>query len=148
MTTTSYGVLILNEHGQLLLVHTTGQRHWDFPKGSAQGGEAARDAALRAVQELTGFDFSDASLVDLGVVRYLPRRNVHLFKTVASTNQWDISTCRCTRISSHHATGVMTPEVDQFGWVDPADVSRLAARSTISVLQTLPGWDSMGLFVR
>ena len=53
MKATSYGVLILNEHGQLLLAHATGRQYWDIPKGGAEAGESPREAAIREVQEET-----------------------------------------------------------------------------------------------
>jgi hypothetical protein len=34
----------------------------------------------------------------------------------------------------------MTPEVDQFKWVDTADIPVLAAKSMTAVLRTLPGF--------
>lgn len=145
MTTTSYGVLIFNEHRQLLLAHATGQKHWDIPKGGAEEGEGARDAALREVREETGLDLSRAALTDLGVVRYLPRKNLHLFKTVMSTQDVDIDSCRCTSFFRQHATGLMTPEVDRYRWVDLADVSKFAAKSMTAVLITLPGFETPGL---
>ena len=43
----SCGVLLFNEHDQLLLAHATGNRHWDVPKGLADPGEAPLAAALR-----------------------------------------------------------------------------------------------------
>ena len=144
MTTTSYGVLILNEHGQLFLAHATGQKHWDIPKGGAEQGESAREAALREVREETGLDLSNAPLADLGVVRYLPQKNLHLFKTVLLTRDWDIAACNCTSFFPHHATGVPTPEVDRYRWVDMVDVPKFATKSMTSALKTLPGFEAVG----
>ena len=68
MKTVSFGVLIFNEQGQLLMAHATGQKHWDIPKGGAEPGESARTAAIREVREETGIDLSSASMEELGLL--------------------------------------------------------------------------------
>lgn len=143
MTTTSYGVLIFNEHGQLLLAHATGQKHWDIPKGAAEEGESARQAAVREVHEETGIDLAAAELEEIGAIRYLRRKNLHLFQTALSTRDWDIASCQCTSFFLHHSSGVMTPEVDRFKWVDLADVPKFATKSMTEVLRTLPGFEAL-----
>ena len=143
MKTTSYGVLIFNEQGQLLLAHATGRRHWDIPKGGAEEGESARDAAIREVREETGIDLSSASLVELGLMPYHARKDLHLFQAVLHTRDCDIAACRCTSFFVHHASGVMTPEVDQFRWVNIADVPAFAAKSMTALLRTVPGFEAM-----
>jgi putative (di)nucleoside polyphosphate hydrolase len=37
----------------------------------------------------------------------------------------------------------MTPEADQFRWVDIADIPALAAKSMTALLRTLPGFEAM-----
>ena len=39
----SCGVLLFNEHDEILLAHATGNRHWDVPKGLAVAALAAID---------------------------------------------------------------------------------------------------------
>lgn len=143
MKTTSHGVLIFNEHGQLLLAHATGQKHWDIPKGGAEIGESAREAAIREVKEETGSDLSAVSMVELGLLRYHARKDLHLFRAVLHTRDCDIAACRCTSFFAHPASGVNTPEVDQFRWVDIVDVPDFAAKSMSALLPTLPGFETM-----
>ena len=143
MKTTSYGVLIMNEQGQLLLAHATGQKHWDIPKGGAEEGESARETAIREVKEETGIDLSAVSMVELGLLPYHSQKDLHLFQAVLHTRDCDIAACRCTSFFAHHASGVMTPEVDQFKWVDIADVPAFAAKSMTALLRTVPGFESM-----
>ena len=144
MKTLSCGVLIFNEHGQLLMAHATGQRHWDIPKGGGEDGESPRDAAVREVQEETGIVLDAASLEDIGHLPYQQRKDLYLFRTVLHTRDCDISACECTSFFPHYATGVSTPEVDQFRWVDIADISQLAAKSMTAALRKLPGFEAMG----
>lgn len=140
MKTISYGVLIVNEQGQLLLAHATGQKHWDIPKGGAEAGESAREAAIREVREETGIELAADSLQDLGRMPYRPGKDLHLFRVFVHTRDCDVAACKCTSFFPHHASGVMTPEVDQFKWVDIADVPALAAKSMTAVLRTLHGF--------
>ncbi|VWX62981.1 NUDIX hydrolase [Burkholderiales bacterium 8X] len=143
MKTISYGVLIFNEQGQLLLAHATGQKHWDIPKGGAEPGESARDAALREVREETGIELAPGSLQEIGHLSYHARKDLHLFRAQVNTQDCDITACRCTSFFPHHVSGAMTPEVDQFGWVDLADVPALAAKSMTALLRRLPGFEAM-----
>ena len=143
MKTTSYGVLILNEHGQLLLAHATGQRHWDIPKGGGEEGESPREAAIREVREETGIDLTDSEMEELGVMPYRSRKDLHLFRALVHTDQCDITACKCVSFFPHHLSGAMTPEVDQFRWVDIADIPKFAAKSMTALLRTLPGFEAM-----
>ncbi|WP_239143125.1 NUDIX hydrolase [Variovorax sp. WS11] len=136
-------MLILNEQGQLLLAHATGQKHWDIPKGGAEEGESAREAAIREVREETGIELTADSMEELGRMAYLPRKELHLFRVALHTRDCDIAACKCTSFFPHHASGVMTPEVDQFRWVDIADVPALAAKSMTALLRRLPGFEGM-----
>ncbi len=143
MKTTSYGVLILNEHGQLLLAHATARKHWDIPKGGAEDGESPQQAAIREVREETGIELPADSLEEIGRVPYLPRKDLHLFRVVLHTRNCDIAECKCTTFFPHHASGAMTPEVDQFRWVDIAEVPAFAAKSMTALLRSLPGFEAM-----
>ena len=143
MKTTSYGVLITNEQGQLLMAHATGRKHWDIPKGGAEEGESARDAAVREVREETGIELVPDSLAEVGRMRYLPAKDLHLFQVTVHTRDCDIASCKCTSFFPHHASGAMTPEVDRFKWVDVVDIPAHAAKSMTALLRTLPGFEAM-----
>ena len=143
MKTLSCGVLIFNPQGQLLLAHATGQRHWDIPKGGLDDGESARAAALREVREETGIVLAADALEDLGAMPYRPRKDLHLFRTLLDTRDFDIAECRCTSFFTHPVTGLSTPEVDRFRWMNLAEIPGLAARSMTAVLRQLPGFEAM-----
>ena len=141
MKTVSFGVLIFNEHGQLLMAHATGQKHWDIPKGGAEPGESARTAAIREVREETGIDLSSASMEELGLLRYHARKDLHLFRAVLHTRDCDIAACRCDSFFPHHVSGALTPEVDEFRWIDIPDLPAFAAKSMTALMRTLPGFE-------
>ena len=101
------------------------------------------EAAIREVREETGIELAADSMEELGRMAYMPRKDLHLFRVVLHTRDCNIAACRCTSFFPHHASGVMTPEVDQFRWVDMADVPALAAKSMTALLRTLPGFEAM-----
>jgi putative (di)nucleoside polyphosphate hydrolase len=143
MKTTSFGVLITNEQGQLLMAHATGRKHWDIPKGGAEEGESARNAAVREVREETGIELAPDSLEEIGRMRYLSAKDLHLFRVTLHTRDCDIASCKCTSFFPHPASGAMTPEVDRFKWVDVVDIPTHAAKSMTALLRTLPGFEAM-----
>lgn len=141
MKKVSCGVLILNEHDQLLLAHATGQRHWDIPKGGAEPGESPREAAVREVREETGLVLDPATLEEIGRVPYTARKDLHLFRVRLRTGSCDIRACRCESLFPHRITGAMTPEVDAFRWTDLPDLPMFAAASMTAALRRLPGFE-------
>ncbi len=50
----SYGVVVINEKKEFLLVCQRNGEHWDFPKGDQEPGESHRETAMRQVLEETG----------------------------------------------------------------------------------------------
>jgi 8-oxo-dGTP pyrophosphatase MutT (NUDIX family) len=48
------GGIVLNDRGEVLLVHRDRYDDWSFPKGKAEPGESDEDCAVREVEEETG----------------------------------------------------------------------------------------------
>ena len=133
----SYGVLILNEHQALLLAHVTDQPHWDIPKGGAEPGETPVQAAVRETFEETGITLQPEALEELGLMPYTSKKNLHLFKTLLNTADWDLAQCQCTSFFPHYRTGVATPEADAFRWVTRAEIPTYCTRNLSAVLSRL-----------
>jgi 8-oxo-dGTP pyrophosphatase MutT (NUDIX family) len=140
MTAVSFGVLVFDAHGRLLMAHATGRRYWDIPKGAAEPGETPREAALRELREETGLVLAPARLTEIGLRRYYAGKALHLFRAAVSSVEWDIDRCVCSSFFPHPRTGLPTPEVDRFRWATPAEALALAARSMSAVLRQLPGF--------
>ena len=132
----SCGVIVRRRSGELLLCHATGRSYWDLPKGVLDGGESPVEAALRELREEAGLALSADALRDLGVHRYLPRKDLHLF--VVDPPQPGLSTdaCRCTT-TYRGRSGRALPEVDGYRWVTREEVPRHAGRNMVRVLMGL-----------
>ena len=130
----SYGVLIVNERGELLLAHVTGQRQWDIPKGAAEPGETPVQAALREAMEETGIALAPARLRELGRFAYTPNKDLHLFAARLASNEVDLGSCRCSSLFCDRF-GRTRPEVDAFRWAGAAEVAGLCTARMAAVLE-------------
>ena len=130
----SCGVILINEHDQLLLVHATGSRWWDLPKGLAEPGEAPLAAARRELLEETGIALAAEGWVDLGRHRYRPGKDLHLFARRVHTRDVRVEACVCTSRFRHPRTGRLLPEADAFCWYDTDEVARRCAGSMTALL--------------
>lgn len=77
---------VVGRAGKILLVKVTnlqGEVVWTFPKGHLEGKERPLDAALREVEEETGWRCQNGGLI--GEVRYRFKRNGH---PVAKKVRW------------------------------------------------------------
>jgi putative (di)nucleoside polyphosphate hydrolase len=131
----SCGVLV-TDGIHILLGHATRSPRWDIPKGLAETDEDFARAAARELREETGVVVEAAALVDLGVHRYLPGKDLALFRWQPDTMP-DPATLRCT---SYFAVGTMLlPELDRFGIFDWADAASRVGRNMARVLASVQG---------
>src|SRR5690606_11426410 len=126
-TRLSCGVILLNERDQLLLVHATGSRWWDLPKGLADSGETTLAAARRELLEETGIALDGQGWIDLGRHRYRPGKDLNLFARRVHTRDVRVEACVCTSRFRHPGTGRLVPEADAFCWYHPDEVTRRCA---------------------
>ena len=113
----SCGVLV-TDGARLLLGHATRSPRWDIPKGLAEPGETAAEAAVRELAEETGLVVAPEAFADLGLHRYLRGKVLALFlwRPAAMPDPAGL-VCRSTFI----VAGRAVPEFDRFGvfaWED------------------------------
>ncbi len=133
MKTTTHGVLLLAETAELLLCHSTGNRHWDIPKGLADAGESSIDAAVREAREECGIAIAPAALQPLGRFAYRPEKDLELHAALIA--RVDPASCVCTSTFVDRF-GRTRPEMDDFRWTPFAEVGARCAKSMAVVLTT------------
>ena len=133
MKTTTHGVLILAASAELLLCHSTGNRHWDVPKGIAEDGETSVGAAVREAREECGLELDPEALLPVGHFAYRPAKDLVLHAVLIER----IDTARCACSSTFvDRFGRVRPEMDDFRWTPFADVGARCAKSMALVLTT------------
>jgi 8-oxo-dGTP pyrophosphatase MutT (NUDIX family) len=134
------GVLV-TDGARLLLGHATRSPRWDIPKGLAEPGEAARDAAVRELREETGLVAAAAALADLGRHAYRPGKDLALFAWRQAALPDPAGLACASRFVARDGTSL--PEFDRFGlfaWDDAlARVGRSMARVLREVRASLHG---------
>lgn len=118
----SCGVLLYDPEAEtLLLGHSTGNKHWDIPKGVQEPGETPIETALRELAEETGITLSGADLLDLGAHDYRPGKRLHLF-----LHRLPISLTPTTLVcaSTFLFKGEPKPELDSFANVPVRSLSQ------------------------
>jgi 8-oxo-dGTP pyrophosphatase MutT (NUDIX family) len=125
----SAGGLVLDENGRVLLIRARDLRNqpvWTLPKGTLAPGETSADAALREVQEETGYR---CELVrELQVVTYWFQRNGRRIK---KTVRWFLMR-PLEKVSEHDS------EVDEVLWATPDEATaRLRYDSDRRLLESL-----------
>lgn len=128
----SCGIVVLTEARELLLCHVTGQNHWDLPKGGIDAGESPLEAALRETREETGLRLEASALVEIGRLRYTPKKDLHLF--AACTDRLPLADFRCETYYLDRSRGRRMPEMDGYGWFDFAKVPSLCTPNMAAVL--------------
>lgn len=133
----SCGVIVRRAMGELLLGHATGSTYWDIPKGVRDADETSIAAALRELREEAGIALSDHQLRDLGLHKYLPRKDLHLFALDPPDPTLDISACSCSTHYTPRYGGSKVLEVDAYRWSTRMQVPELCGKNMTRVLMSL-----------
>jgi 8-oxo-dGTP pyrophosphatase MutT (NUDIX family) len=126
----SAGGLVVDEAGRVLLIRARDLRNqpvWTLPKGALARGETSAQAALREVQEETGYRCE--LIRELTVVTYWFQRNGRRIK---KTVRWYLMR-PLEKVSEHDS------EVDEVAWATREDAAnRLRYDSDRRLLESLP----------
>jgi 8-oxo-dGTP pyrophosphatase MutT (NUDIX family) len=137
MRTTSCGVLItkqINGEPHLLMCHATNNNFWDIPKGGLDINETPINAAIRELQEETGFIVKPEDLTDLGVFEYNNKKDLHLF-LYNLDSKFNAEEGICTTYFMCPYKKINVPEVDDFKYIPYNKVTSSCAKSFIKVFE-------------
>jgi 8-oxo-dGTP pyrophosphatase MutT (NUDIX family) len=133
----SCGVIVRRAPGELLLGHATGRHLWDIPKGVREADETSIDAALRELKEETGLVIGADRVLDLGLHRYLPRKDLQLFLLDPPEPALDIAPCTCSTYYPARDGLRLIPEVDAYRWGRREELADLCGKHMTRVLLSL-----------
>lgn len=111
--------IIFYRDGQILIGHTTGQDHWDLPKGKTEGDESFEEAAVRECYEETGYEVDESDLLFIGDVSYRKGKRLVLFFHTAKYKP-DPKDLQCNSTYTNKY-GYERPELDKFMYIDVED---------------------------
>lgn len=131
---TSCGIMIINENNEIFMVHSTGNKFYDIPKGLLENDEAPIDCAIRECEEETALKIEKESLIELGLFSYNKEKNLHLFLTYKKKEQIDFNLLVCNSFFEDFYTKKMKPEADGFEWKDFNQVENYCAKSMAKLL--------------
>ena len=114
----SANVVVVNDVGELLLIHRTDNDNWALPGGAMDLGESLVDTAVRETREETGIDCEVTGLVGI----YTDPKHVILYTSNGEVRQ-EFSVVYTAR----PVGGTPTPssESRQVEWIAPDSVDRL-----------------------
>ena len=132
--------IIFYRDGQILVGHTTGQKHWDLPKGKTEGSESFKEAAVRECYEETGYEIDERDLLYIGDVSYRKGKRLVLFFYTAKYKP-DSEELKC--ISTYtNKYGQVKPELDKFQYIDIEDCELyLTERMCKSIIKAFVQFD-------
>ena len=126
----SCGVILVNELGEVLMIHATRQTFWDIPKGTKKLEETESQAALRELKEETGIVLTDADLTDLSWHHYNMYKDLWLF--AAKMPKVEMDELKCSSTFIHES--VEYPEADDFQMIPLKSMPSFACNSMSKLL--------------
>jgi len=112
-----YGSIIVNNEGEVLLVHGRLSKKWSFPKGHCKKGETDLETAERELLEETGLELKEK------YSSYHKLKGGSYF--VFAVTGRPLAACRDNR------------EIDQVAWFSLQNISQIETNVDVSIFNTL-----------
>lgn len=118
---TTAGIFLMNSQEEILVVHPTNSpfTKWSIPKGLVDGTESIREAAVRELEEETGFVLAGQKILYesfLGHKVYQNKKKVLAPLFIWLKGDFHDYPFKCVSMVKHHRGDY--PEVDMFKWVN------------------------------
>ncbi|WP_097355860.1 RNA pyrophosphohydrolase [Candidatus Enterovibrio escicola] len=116
------GIVICNNHGQVLWARRFGQNSWQFPQGGIDEGETSEQAMFRELYEEVGLSNNDVLVLATSRhwLRYkLPKRFIRWDSKpvcIGQKQKWFLLKLECDDSKVNMERGD-TPEFDSWRWV-------------------------------
>ncbi|MGD1527094.1 NUDIX domain-containing protein [Vibrio owensii] len=107
----SCGIIFVDKHNQMLMLHSATYSHWDIPKGTQSDGETPIQTAIRETREETGITVNPDDLIELGLYHYNRFKDLWLF--FIKVDNIELDRLKCTSMVFDDL-GAEVPEADEF----------------------------------
>ena len=127
-------LVIINEFDEILMGKVTGQPFYDLPKGRTEPGETPEQTMVREVFEEFGYVVDVDLVSDMGEYPYNREKRIHVFFQEVNKSDIDLGQLKCISFFEHHATKVLTPEIDGYAWIPYDKIQQNCSASMIVLL--------------
>lgn len=128
-------IIYLKKYNKFILGKSTGNNHYDIPKGMYEKEDVAPiNTAIRECEEEFGLTFDEKDLLDLGRFSYNRSKDIHLFLAETDFDLSILSELSCSSYFNHYKTNEELPEIS---WYRAFDKSEMLERIPKSLRNTL-----------
>lgn len=128
-------VALIIQDNKVLMCHSTGNSHWDLPKGLMDDNETTIEAAKRELLEETGFNVNVSELNFLFQSKYSKEKDIALF-LYRGKQSFDVKNAKCNSFFINHY-GKELPEVDDFCFFRMDEAIEKTSKSMKNILKQL-----------
>lgn len=126
---------IVTDGKNILLGHSTGNMHWDIPKGMLDSGETVIQAAQRELFEETGIKAEIHNLIFLHQQKYTKEKEICLF-LLKYDKLPDIKNIKCHSMVYPEGKEPF-PELDRFEYISFEKTEKYMTKRLHTILQNI-----------
>lgn len=134
MKEVSSGALLFQNKKLLIARPRWDSPYWNIPKGKMNSGETYWQTAIREVKEESNIDITlSVSISDLGLHKYIKRKDIYLFAIILNDNHKFYIKCN----SFYEENGKKKPEMVDYKWIDLNDTDEYLSPNLSKVVNEL-----------